>query len=119
MISICLFLKNGDCVCIDPDMIFGKEAERFSKACEKIKDFWLNPNKNVYHSENPFDPEEIKKIQESKKALEAENQRQFRIVYGIAKRNNVRVKWGGNSSVSCGDRWELYKFKKRIGRIEC
>lgn len=65
-------------------------------------------------------PEEAAKEQLSLKKWENNRDRQFRIIYGIARRHGLYLYWHGtDSSACCGDQWTIYKHHKRIGRICC
>ena len=65
-------------------------------------------------------PEEVAKEQLSRKEWEENRDRQFRIIYGIARRHGLYLDWHGHSSGSCcGDQWTVYKHNNRIARICC
>ena len=70
----------------------------------------------AWESDNP---EEVAKEQLSRKKWEDNCDKQFRIIYGIAKRHGLYIKWHGNSSPCCGDQWTIYKHNDRIARICC
>ena len=129
---------------IDPKTIFRNEAKRLFKACEKVKSYKMFRYEKCYHAPKPSffkmkkegevanfheykeflktwyseHPEEYAREQESKRKADEEYARQFRIIYGIAKRHHVRLEWDGEDQNCCmPDRWEVYKNGKRIGRI--
>lgn len=65
-------------------------------------------------------PKEVAKEQISCKEWENNRDKQFCIIYGIARRHGVYVDWHGTGSVvCCGDQWTIYKHNKRIARIFC
>ena len=64
-------------------------------------------------------PEEAKKEQASRKKWEKDRDKQFYIIYGIAKRHGLYLKWHGNDAPRCGDMWDIYKGAKLIGKIYC
>jgi len=63
--------------------------------------------------------EEEAKEKTSRREWEEQRDKQFRIVYGIAKRHGLYLKWDGNSNPCCGDRWEIFRNGECIGRIQC
>ena len=64
-------------------------------------------------------PEEVAKEQLSRKEWEANRDKQFRIIYGIARRHGLYLDWHGNNAPYFPDRWDVYKDKERIARIFC
>lgn len=105
--------------------LFGKDSARISKACYCIMENWLYPYKDCYLPASrpslPYrkkwyneHPEEKEKMESSRKEWEEQRDKQFRIVYGIAKHNHLYIKWCGNSSVSRGDEWVINKNGKSI-----
>ena len=63
-------------------------------------------------------PGEKEKEEKSKEEWKDEKARDFRIIYGIAKRHRYYLKWLGEDTVArCSDQWEVYKNKKRVGII--
>lgn len=65
-------------------------------------------------------PEEVAKEQASRNEWEKKRDKQFRIIYGIARRHGLYLEWYGVNGVACcGDRWTIYKQKKCIARICC
>lgn len=65
-------------------------------------------------------PDEFAKEQLSRKVWEANRDKQFRIIYGIAKRHGLYLEWlGTGGSPSYGDQWIVYKNKKEIACIHC
>ena len=76
--------------------LFGKDSARLVRACCNIMENWLYPYKNCYLPANrpalPYlkewykeHPDEKEKRDSSRKDWEAQRDKQFRIVYGIAK----------------------------------
>ncbi|MCI8621014.1 MAG: hypothetical protein HFJ50_04535 [Clostridia bacterium] len=134
---------------ISLESLFGNETKDLSKACRKVMVNWLYPYADCYISKRPTlseflkntttddrkskiaeyralveqwyleHPEEREKEEESHKNWEMRRNKQFSIIYGIAKRHHLFVKWNGNGNPRCGDQWEIYRKKKRIGRICC
>lgn len=75
--------------------------------CKSIQEEW-----NLSH------PEDREKEINSRKEWERNHDKQFRIIYGIAKRHVLYLEWHGNDSVApCGDQWTIYKDHERIARI--
>ena len=64
-------------------------------------------------------PEEFAKEQHSRKEWEENHDKQFRIIYGIAKRHGLYLEWLGVGSPCYGDQWIVYKNKKEIACIHC
>lgn len=65
-------------------------------------------------------PEEVAKEHLSRKEWEDNRDKQFRIIYGIARRHGLYLDWHGTSSAACcGDQWTIYKHNERIARIYC
>ena len=131
---------------IPAEEIFGTEADRMHDVCEIILRNALRPYEGCLHPNydevkaikadlvasgvanhslrDAYDiwmechPEEAEEIKASRKAWEEERDRQFRIVYGIAKRHNVYLKWHGVSTICCcPDMWEVYKGREPVARI--
>lgn len=131
---------------IPAEEIFGKEADRMHEVCKKILHHSLRPYegckranyqevkaireeliangettgllRKAYDIWMERNPEKAEAIQESHREWEAERDRQFRILYGIAKRHGVYLKWYGKGSVCCcPDMWEVRKGREAIARI--
>ena len=64
-------------------------------------------------------PDEKAKEMASKKRWEAERDKQFRIIYGVAKRHRLHIDWYGNGSPSYGEQFGIYKNQKCIAIICC
>lgn len=107
---------------------FGKDSERFIRACCKVMENWLHPYKDCYVPKNkpalPYlkewykeHPDEKEKRDSSRKDWEAQRDKQFRIVYGIANHHHLYMKWCGYGTVSCGDKWVISKNGKEIALI--
>lgn len=142
---VCLKTKER----INPSEIFGKDADRLLKACAKIFENSLYPYEGCYKSlfrptlrevralaitegknlalvyrdmvkaweeENP---EEIAKERLSREEWENNYQKQFRIIFGIAKKHRLHLEWHGEDSPSFGDRWTIWQKKERFARIYC
>lgn len=46
--------------------------------------------------------------------------KQFRIIYGIAKRHHLHIDWHGKDSVvCCPDLWTIFKNHRDVARIHC
>ncbi len=108
--------------------LFGKDSARLVRACCNVMENWLHPYKDCYIPENkpalPFlkewykeHPDEKVKRDSSRKDWETQRDKQFRIVYGIAKHHHLYMRWCGNGSVSCGDKWVIDKNGKTIAYI--
>ena len=136
-------------VTIDPADLFGKDAARLLTACEKAFHHKLRPYEGCYRSPSrprisdsrknasegtsfiafyraalakweKENPEEVQKEQESRKAWEAERDKQHRIIFGIAKRHGIYLQWHGKSSAACcPDQWTIYRKHESIARICC
>ena len=135
---------------INPADIFGKDAKRLLKACDRAFRNWLpSGDRDCYRSPSrpnvrdilatvsgrdqfmaaykaamaawaDSNPEEAAKEQRSRKEWEENRDKQFRIIYGIAHRHGLYLRWYGENSVACcGDQWEIYRHNERIGRICC
>ncbi|MCI8396766.1 MAG: hypothetical protein HFJ52_03705 [Clostridia bacterium] len=131
------------------ESLFGKDAKPFSDACRKVMHDWLYPYDGCYSANHPLaselrrilsvpegsnfiteykaflakwyeeNPDEKEKEERSRKEWEAQRDKQFRIIYGIARRHGFYLKWHGNSNPCCGDQWEIYRKHERIARICC
>ena len=131
------------------ESFFGKDAEHISNACRKVMHDWLYPYDGCYYANHPKifelskilsipdgsnfiteykaflekwyekNPDEKAKEEQSRKDWEERRDKQFRIIYGIARRHGLYLKWHGNSNPCCGDQWEIYKKNKQIARICC
>lgn len=127
--------------------LFGEDAEKISEACINVMKNWLYPYKGCYQTKRPLlqeflknfapmdkanivieykefiakwyadNPDEAKKEEDSSKEWEKHRNEQFRIIYGIAKKHKMFLKWCGNNNPRYGDRWEIYMRHRRIGRI--
>ena len=64
-------------------------------------------------------PEEKEKEDESKKLWESQRDHQFNVVFGIAARHHIYIKWCGKCNPSLGDQFDIYKNNVRIGCIHC
>ena len=65
-------------------------------------------------------PKEVAKEHLSRKEWEEIRDKQFRIIYGIARRHGLYLEWHGTSSAACyGDRWTIYKHNECIARLCC
>ena len=62
-------------------------------------------------------PEEKRKMELSRKEWEAKRDKQFRIVYGIAKKHHIYMEWCGKETSSCGDDWVIKKNGEEIGYL--
>lgn len=124
------------------DSLFGKDVQKLTVACEKIMHNWiyryegcyLSPTRprpsrvwgqegvsfreltEIWKAENP---EEVRKEQESRKKWEENRDKQFRVVYGIAKRHGLYLEWCGNGSVPEGDRFLVYQNHETIAKLQC
>lgn len=130
---------------IPAENIFGKETQRLYKACRLIMDYDLHPYRgckspdyaeirvikaeleaagaadstlraarDLWLERNPTKAAEIA---ESHRQWEAERDRLFRVVYGIAKRHGVFLDWHGKGKTCCcPDQWEVYKSRKHYER---
>lgn len=131
------------------DSLFGKDAKHLSNACRMVMHNWLYPYEGCYRANHPKlselrktlsipdgsnfiteykaflakwyekHPDEKAKEEQSLKEWEARRDKQFRIIYGIARRHGFYLKWHGNANPCCGDQWEIYKEHERIARICC
>ena len=91
------YIHDCDLNRIDASTLFGEEAEKLLEACRQVCRQVLYPS-NDYNKEN--------------------YSRQFRVIYGIARRHHIRLDWDGRDKYTCmPDRWEIYKNGKHIGRI--
>lgn len=80
---------------------------QFIKERKKILDVWYNEH-----------PEEAKKEEMSRKQWKHRRDKEFKTVYGIAKRHGVYLLWyGKDGACQCGDQWEVLKGHESIGRI--
>lgn len=134
---------------INPEALFGKDAQRMLNACDKAKRNWIHPYDGCYRANYPGitelkkilvipegssfgteckaflkqwyaeHPEEEAKEKASRKEWENQRDKQFKIIFGIAKRHGLYIKWHGNSNPCCGDQWDVYKNNQRIARICC
>jgi len=132
---------------IEPTELFGMSAKRLMAACNKVMDYELHPyagcyrapNRprahDIYLNRNPNEtfgsqlkaamtkwrdenPEEFAKEEASRKEWEFEREKQFRIIFGIAKRKGLYMKWYGEGSCVCmPDQWEVCKNGESIARI--
>lgn len=132
-------LKNFGDDPLDAEKYFGKDTAILFECCSKIlenalKNFkgcksynWEDIRKirqerkvgakeaiEIYRDENP---EKVKRVEESQKRWKEENERLFKIVYGIARRHHIFLDWLGNADPYCPDEWEVYKKGKKVGRI--
>lgn len=134
---------------LEMSKIFGKDSEALYQACSRLMNLSLYPYKDCYRADHPtlsevrnyvvvpegstfgtefkrilkkwYDehPEEKAKEEQSRREWEEDRDRQFRIIYGIAKRHGCYISWHGNSSPRCPDRFEVYRGTERIARICC
>lgn len=141
-------LGNGNIV--NPAEIFGKDAKRLMAACETAfhnslpgacyKSCYRSPIRptlkdiSKMHKEESLgrayrkaveewevaNPEEIAKEQASRKVWETMLDKQFRIIYGIARRHGLYLDWHGKGKAACcPDQWTIYKHNEPIARIYC
>lgn len=131
------------------DNLFGKEVEKLNFSCNKIMKNWLHKYDGCYISPYKpklrqvrnlpipegetliseykkllekwylMYPEEAKKEESSKKSWEFQHDHQFKVVFGIAARHHIYIKWCGNGNPSFGDQFDVYKNNVRIGCIHC
>lgn len=128
---------------MDPAELFGKDSKRLLAACDATFKNWLRPFDCCYRSPSrPYlnairkdctgdvaktykaaiaeweesHPEEAAKERLSRKDWEAQRDKQFRIIYGIARRHGLYLEWHGPS---CGDQWTVYRHGKPLARICC
>lgn len=98
-------------------MEIGMQLEK-QKGCKPtIRDIKeaLDKARESFYNEHP---KELKAYVDSRQNWEYERDRQFRIIYGIAKRHHLSVDWyGKDKSCCCPDQWEILKNGKSIGRI--
>ena len=133
---------------ISLEELFGSETQKLSKAMERVKRMWLYPYEGCYtlprlplkdlrerakengttmkeeirKERNYFfmnNPSEKERFHNSRRAWENELDRQLGIVYGIARRHHCNMRWEGNSSPSCGDRWTVRRNGENIATICC
>ena len=130
---------------IPMEELFGKDAGKMYDTCKKIMHMALFPYEGCYCAPIPSvssiktllrttdikrvmeyrkqwyveHPEEKKKEEESKAKWDEEYARYFRVLYGISKRHNIHIEWGGNKDLAtfCPDKFEVYKHRERIARI--
>ena len=130
---------------LNPTELFGNDATKLFEACKIVMENWLHPYADCYRANYPNmseirkevgtdnfaakfkafmkqwyaqNPDEALKEISSRKEWEENRDKQFRIIYGIAKRHRLYLKWHGNNDVACcGDEWEIYKNNQAIGRI--
>ena len=62
-------------------------------------------------------PLEVEKENKSRKEWDENVARQFRVIYGIAKRHHVFLRWEGRGSVCEPDRWTIIIKNKEVARI--
>ena len=133
---------------MDPKTLFGEDVSKLFSACRKILDNHLHPYEGCYCSHPSASelrrtlfipqgsnfatvrksflkqwyidhPDEAQKMEASRKEWEEQRTRQFLIVYGIAKRHGLHLRWHANSTPSYADEWEIYKNHTAIARILC
>lgn len=132
---------------MEPTELFGMSAKRLMTACNKVMDYALRPYDGCYRAPNrpsvkdlyiernmdenfgsqlkatmakwrEENPEEFAKEEASRKEWEFEREKQFRIIFGIAKRKGLYLKWYGEGSCVCmPDQWEVLKNGEPIARI--
>ena len=61
-------------------------------------------------------PKEATKERKSRENWEYNRDKQFRIIYGIAKRHGLYIRWLGTQFC---DQWTIYKRNEPIARIYC
>lgn len=132
--------------CISPKEIFGKDADKILDVCQKLYDRHMYPAENgrpqnpaftvgnIRLSNTPkgkrvmeaiidwLNDHPIEKAQyESEKAKwNAESERLWKTLYGIAKRRHIRIEWlGGRDSCCFPDQFLVYKNGKCIALIQC
>ena len=134
---------------INLESLFGKDAARLSKACYNALHNSLHPYNGCYRANRPSlfqmrndlvvpeestliseykrflerwyaeHPEEAEKERLSRESWEMYRDKQFRIIYGIAKRHGFFLKWHGNGNPCCPDQWDVYKEHQQVARICC
>ena len=134
---------------INPESLFGKDTIRLSEACYRALHNSLHPYDGCYRANRPSlfqmrkalvvpegstftaeckrfleqwyadHPDEAEKERLSHKNWEMHRDKQFRTIYGIAKRHGFFLKWHGTSNPCCPDQWEVYKGHQHIARICC
>lgn len=127
---------------IDPNLLFGKEAQKLLAACYQVLHAKLYPYEGCFHaSTRPTiidlkrlgmtgaelisaykaeinewkvtNPVDFAKECASRANWEENYQKQFRIIYGIARRHKCYLTCDGL------DKWTIYKNNAAIGRICC
>lgn len=131
------------------ESLFGKDAKQISDVCRNVMHNWLYPYDGCYRADRPKlselrrslfipdgsnfiteykafligwyenNPDEKAKEEQSRKEWEKRRDKQFRVIYGIARRHGLYLKWHGNSNPCCGDQWDVYKNHEQIARICC
>ena len=91
-------INPGTLTYVDLAEIFGKDAKRLLRACKNAFENWL--------SEGKYDREEWEKNRD----------RQFRIIYGVARRHGAYVEWNGTESPG---QWTIHKHNEIIAHIYC
>ena len=133
---------TGNYGVIGLDILVGKDVKKLTTACENIMHNWLYRYDGCYFSPSrprpsrfrrqegvsfrelteiwmEENPDEVEKEKESRGKWEQNRDRQFKIVYGIAKRHGLYLEWCGNGSVPEGDRFLVYKNQDVIAKLQC
>lgn len=125
---------------------FGKDAEKLLKACMALRKMWPQPYKDCYRAPCPtsselreklvipegssFGKEVMKAInnwydehpgereleEASRNAVDAHQNKQLRIIFGVAKRHGYLIK---QDLPSYGDRFTVYRNGHQVARIYC
>ena len=134
------YILNMDNTHVITDL-FGNDTQLLLEACEKAMNNWLYPYADCYSAIRKFressfwkgvglckaykdfldaNPVESQKVEASRRKWEEQCAKQFRIIFGVAKRHGMYIHWHGNDlAACCGDRWTVYKKNQPIARIQC
>lgn len=126
--------------------IFGKDAKKLLDACMALRKTWPQPYKDCYHAPHPtvselretliipegsdFHTEAMKALKKwyddhpgerdleeaSKNAVDAHQNKQIRIIFGVAKRHGCLIK---QDLPTYGDRFTVYRNGHQVARIYC
>ena len=130
----------------DLERFFGKDSRRVVKALYTLKNNWDYPvgyracpsileykklygmSQNMlllYNGYRDFKkrwyaehPKETKREAEILRKWENIRNKQFRTIFGAAKRNGLYMKFSRGDESSCGDRWLIYKHQKLVAIID-
>ena len=114
---------------IDPTLLFAKEANTLLGACHKVYEGWLHQYKGCYLPNYPKsvtsmsayikwlkeNPDEQEKIKASRAEWKREYDRQFRIIFGIAKRHGLYLK----QREYYVEQWLVYRDHEVVAVIHC